>query len=488
MSVHPDEQRVAVAGLEGVQVWTTQPAPALDLFERAGRSRKQGFEVPVNGPDGRYVAHIDSADTPHLYGLTPNADDKTLTGHGGDVQDVAFGTDGQKVATGEEDGTLRLWDTETGEERFRLPHSQQIIDVSFAGQGDRVVVLLDSTGLVRKETPRTVVIWDTETQRRLAVVDSVNGGIAPRPISVTPDRSHVLIVRDPHLSASERRGRPKSDSVRVEVWNTETGEREHVFGREKKIENLLRKNTYSSEGSISPDGTYALVNRDSSVAALNLKSGEVRERIYGETATRIAFGSKEKRAALQIGGTPGDPGLRVPIVTLQGAEQLTIRLQEGRRIGKGLRFGPKNRRLAMIVEPSGSNQSHPSVWHVPPGRATPVDTTFLPTHSGTVASPIQFSPDGSYLLTVGEEEVRLFGGERRKPDTYLKEVMDLQHPNPINWVEFTPGGRHVITHTEPGTVRAWPVFDTPQALIDTARARITRPLTDAQREEFNLIQ
>jgi WD40 repeat protein len=142
----------------------------------------------------------------------------------------------------------------------------------------------------------------------------------------------------------------------------------------------------------------------------------------------------------------------------------------------------------MIVEPSGSNQSHPSVWHVPPGRATPVDTTFLPTHSGTVASPIQFSPDGSYLLTVGEEEVRLFGGERRKPDTYLKEVMDLQHPNPINWVEFTPGGRHVITHTEPGTVRAWPVFDTPQALIDTARARITRPLTDAQREEFNLIQ
>ena len=55
-------------------------------------------------------------------------------------------------------------------------------------------------------------------------------------------------------------------------------------------------------------------------------------------------------------------------------------------------------------------------------------------------------------------------------------------------VSFGSGADNLVSQTglPEGVVQIWTLFDSPQALIDTARAHVTRQLTDAQREEFNL--
>ncbi|HUU61491.1 MAG TPA: kelch repeat-containing protein, partial [Acidimicrobiia bacterium] len=60
---------------------------------------------------------------------------------------VAFSPDGTRIATGEADGTVRLWDPATGQEQLVLSgHTAQVVDVSFSPDGSRLAsVGLDGT-------------------------------------------------------------------------------------------------------------------------------------------------------------------------------------------------------------------------------------------------------------------------------------------------------------------------------------------------------
>jgi WD40 repeat protein len=99
-----------------------------------------------------------------LHALPPeqSARPLRLRGHRGVVMCVAFSPGGKLVATGSIDGTVKLWDGETGREKATLPaHRSWVNGVAFAPDGtlatagsDNAVRLWDSAG--RKTAEFTV--------------------------------------------------------------------------------------------------------------------------------------------------------------------------------------------------------------------------------------------------------------------------------------------------------------------------------------------
>merc|ERR1712076_69833 len=65
---------------------------------------------------------------------------KRLKGHGHFVQDVAISSDGQFALSGSWDGTLRLWDLNTGTTTRRfVGHTKDVLSVAFSADNRQIV-------------------------------------------------------------------------------------------------------------------------------------------------------------------------------------------------------------------------------------------------------------------------------------------------------------------------------------------------------------
>jgi WD40 repeat protein len=151
LSVAFDEagkQLVAVSEDGMIWRWRSETSAATSSF--AGP--KPGIETAALSFDGRYVLHACAGDpfqaTPgtfHLWDTATGKEVRSFPGHERPVRCLAFAEYGRFAIAGDVDGSVRVWDTETGKERTgkekqALPrHKAEVLSVALSPKGQWAV-------------------------------------------------------------------------------------------------------------------------------------------------------------------------------------------------------------------------------------------------------------------------------------------------------------------------------------------------------------
>jgi WD40 repeat protein len=120
--------------------------------------------------DGQWLASGGFDQTVRLWSVPDGAEQATLDGHTGAVRSVAFSPDGRRLASASSDGTVRLWDVKTAQPIAALEgHDEAVCAVAFSPDGEL---------LASGSEDRTIRLWDL----RLAEATGRSGDVPLRAV------------------------------------------------------------------------------------------------------------------------------------------------------------------------------------------------------------------------------------------------------------------------------------------------------------------
>jgi eukaryotic-like serine/threonine-protein kinase len=404
-------------------------------------------------PDGQRLASGSYDQTVKIWDSATGKELFDLKGHSGPVTSVAFSPDGQRLAAGERDGTVKIWNSAAGKPLFVLKgHANWVTSVAFSPDGQR---------LASGSYDQTVKIWDSATGKELfslkghastvmSVAFSPDGqrlasGSSDNTVRIWDGstgkelfslKGHASTVVSVAFSPDGQRLASGSSDYTVKIWDSATGK--ELFSLKGHASTVMSV-TFSSDGRRLASGSY-----DNTVKIWDVASGKELFSLKGHTrgVNSVAFSSDGERLA------SGSTDNTVKIWDA-ATDKEQFALKGHADWAASVAFSADGRHLV-----SGGRDQTVKTWDIASGK----ELFTLGGRPGWVDS-VAFSPDGQHLASANYAAVEIWDSASGK------ELFTIKGHFGFNSVAFSPDGQRLAAGERDGTVKIWESATGKQLLV-----------------------
>ena len=228
----PDGKTLACSN-HGITFWDVESQQQSQRIAARANSRI------LFSPDGKSIASVDVDDKLRLWDTETGKNKFTLPMDAVVDKSIAYSPDGESLASGGPNNIIRIWDPKTAEQKTTLTgHTRPVHTVVFT---------LDGKTLVSGGGDHTIRLWDINTGENKATL--IGHSSAVETLAISPDG--LTLASGSHDGT-------------IQFWDIETG----------KHKSTIRHAQYSVHAKLSPDGKTLATERAEEITLWDVKTGE----------------------------------------------------------------------------------------------------------------------------------------------------------------------------------------------------------------------